>query len=379
MAGLTREGFIPETLENIKTRVRARLETFSPGFDFSVESPDGQFIEIFCYEIWQAWEQLNLVFNSHNPMEAEGAALRNLGLITGIPYGNASRSSANIKLLGTPNTLIPDGSVVSDGTNEFVTAFPAYVDSYVVAVAREAGPIPVPTGTLTTVVSVVPGWTGIVQETNGEIGKVARTEQQYRNVRNRTVMRNYTSITDVIEARLTELGVVQVKVLNNDDPTASLPDGTPPNTIHVTVGETSGVSDLEIARTIEATKGLGCPTFGSTTVVVTDNQGVDHNVSFSKATEVPVFMEINLTYLDDDNAGATESIKSDLVAHVNSLLAGEDVVWSRLFGIITPYGKAQVNSLEIGKSLGTLAPANISIGAQEFASCTIGSINIVVT
>lgn len=378
MAGLTREGFVPETLENIKVRIRARLETFSPGFDFSIESPDGQLIEIFSFEMWQAWEQLRQVYDSHNPLLAEGAALRNLGLITGIPYGNASRSSANVKLIGTANTLVPAGSIVSNGTYEFITSFAAYTDSYVTVVASLAGPIPVPVGAVDTVVSVVPGWTGIVQEDAGEIGKVARTEQQYRNLRNRTVMRNYTSITDVMVARLSELGVSQVAVLNNDDPTNPLPDGTPTNTIHVTVGETNGVSDADIAKVVEATKGFGCPTHGTTLVVVKDNQGVDHNVRFSKAVEVPVFVDVNVTYLTDDNAGATEGIKADIVAHINALLAGEDVIWSRLFGLVTPYGKAQINSLTIGKNAGSLTASNIAIDPQEYASCTIGSVNVVV-
>lgn len=379
-AGLTREGFTPDTLINIKTRIQNRLDVFNPGFDFSIESPDGQLIEIFSFEVWQLWQQLGLVFNSHDPFLAEGAGLRNLGLITGIPYGNASRSSANVTLLGTAGTIVPANSVVADADgNEFVTSFEATIQSNVVVVASVAGPVPVSVGAITTVVSNVAGWTGVQQDEEGEIGRTIQTEQQYRNLRNRSVMRNYTSITDVVAARIVELGVIQVTVLNNDDPLASLPDGTPPNTIHVTVGETNGVTDLEIADVIEKTKGLGCPTYGSTTVAIFDNQGTPHNVKFSKAVEVPIFVSMNLTFLDDDHAGAEEGIKNAVSEDINNLLAGEDVIWSRLFGVITPFGKAQINSLTIGKSLGTLAATNVVLDSQEFASCDIGNIEVVVS
>ena len=50
MAGLDNSGFTPDTFANIKTRIEGKLEALSPGFDFSPESPDGQFISIMTYQ-----------------------------------------------------------------------------------------------------------------------------------------------------------------------------------------------------------------------------------------------------------------------------------------------------------------------------------------
>ncbi len=138
------------------------------------------------------------------------------------------------------------------------------------------------------------------------------------------------------------------------------------------------MSDADIAAVILATKGLGCPTYGSTTVTINDVQGNPHDVSFSKATAENVFMDIEILFLDDDYAGAEEAIRADLVAHVNSLVTDEDVVWSRLFGIITPYAKAQVNKLELSTDGITYTPANIVVTAAKYATTVTGQINIVV-
>ena len=99
MAGLTSEGFTPLTLEEIQTRIKSRLENYNPGFDFSPESPDGQLVDIFSVELAQVWSELNTVYSSFDPMEAVGQGLLNIGLITGIPFGFATRSSASLDLI----------------------------------------------------------------------------------------------------------------------------------------------------------------------------------------------------------------------------------------------------------------------------------------
>ncbi len=64
MAGLTREGFTPDTYANILSRIKSRLTTFSPGIDLSAEAPDGHLAEIFAFELSQAWAELGLTYNS---------------------------------------------------------------------------------------------------------------------------------------------------------------------------------------------------------------------------------------------------------------------------------------------------------------------------
>lgn len=379
MAGLTAGGFIPDTYEAIRDRIQARLELFSPGFDFSPESPDGQLIDIHSFEFSKLWQELGLVYNSYNPYLTTGAGLRNLGLITGLPYGAASRSYATIETQGTAGTVIPTGSLVSGGGQEFYVTYDTTIPSNAVVVAVVAGEVVVDANTIDTIEGAVSGWTGVTQTQAGVKGTLSQTESQFRNTRQNTVMRGGSSVAEVMQARLIELGLGQAKVINNTSPTATLPDGTPPNTIQVTVGEIGSVSTVDIAQAILDTNGLGCPTFGNTSEVLTDSQGVSHEIFFSLATQVAVEVVVQVTFLDQSTAGAIENITNALYDHINLLKSGEDVVWSRLFSYITPFAKAQVDVLTIAKTGDAQGVANIVIDDDEFASVLIGAITVTET
>lgn len=384
MAGLTREGFTPDTYSNIKARIEGKIETINPGFDFSPESPDGQFIGTMAFELAQNWNQLDLVYNSYNPQVASGAGLRNIGLLTGLPYGAARRSFATCEVAGVSGTIIPRGTiVVSENGDEFYTAFETAIPSNLQVVAVLPGPVSVDAGTLNTIQSPISGWASVNNLGEGTLGSSAQTEQEYRNTRQRTVMRNYTSSVDTMQARLVELGLGQARVLNNTHPIDALPDGTPANTVHVTVGELGDVAVEDVAKVIFETNSVGCPTYlhptSGQTVVVKDAQGVDQTVNFSVATAVPIEIVVDVTYLSDNVAGVGAVIVDALVDHINNLISGEDVIWSRLFSYITPYAKAQVNSLTIGRvSDGSPSPSNITLSDEEFASIVEGNITLTV-
>jgi len=380
MAGLTAEGFTPKTLEEIQNSIESKLEVLSPGFDFSPESPDGQMINIMSLELAQAWNELYTVYHSYNPNQAIGAGLRNLGLITGIAYGAATRSQAIVGLVGTTGVTVPAGSVVIDGNNnEFVTQYTAVIPANVQVVATLSGPIEVPAGSLVTPKTIITGWDSCTQALDGTTGATAQTAQQFRTLRNRTVLRNYKGTPDVMQARLYEAGLTQVNVKQNTDAVSSLPDGTPPNQVHVIISPVATVSDADVARIILNTKPAGVSTYGSTSVVLDDTQGNSHTIKFTKATAKNIYVNLDVTFLDADIAGAQEAIIADVVSSINNLQVGERVIISRLYSSVTPYGKAQVNTLEIGFTDGGEGTSNLTIGDNEFAFCADSLIDFTVT
>ena len=377
MAGLTTEGFTPLTQEEITDRIQARLEVISPGFDFSPESPDGQQIEIYSFELSQLWNQLHQVYSSFDPRVASGQALRNIGFISGITQDNASRSYATINLVGTADTLVPAGNEVSDvDGNVFITNSDGVIPTAVEVVAKVAGPTPIGVSSLVNIDTPVTGWTSITQPVAGVVGDQPESEQHYRNTRSQAVFSPSNSVLEALRAKLLGIGLEQIEILANDSD-AALADGTPVGHIHVTVTDTT-ITDADIADAILNFKSLGTPTFGSTAVVVSDSRGESHTINFSKATEVKVEMAINITFLVTDTSGAEDSIKQGLAEYVNVLLSGEDVIWSRLFEYITPYGKAQVNSLNIGILGGALSSNNLLISDTEFATSDVANIAITI-
>ena len=374
MSGLDYSGFTVRKIEEIKEGIESNLEVLNPGFDFTPESPDGQLIGIMAEEIQILWNELSFVYESFDPQTTIGQGLRNIGFISGIEYGVALRSRTSIDITGVSGTLVPVGSEVSDGTNIFQTSQNAVIPSNVEVLSVVAGPLPIGAGTLTTIVSTITGWTGIDQPLAGIEGKLAQSDSEYRNTRNSAAMGLADSVADSLESKLVKAGLQQVRVLNNDF-TVNLPDGTPPGYIHITIGDPGDLTDDQIARLILDYKNFGVLTYGTTTRSPVDSHGGGHNISFTKSIAAEVFINLDVTYLEE-SATATEDIRAALVEYINNLQAGEDVIWSRLFGIITPFGKAQIDSLLIGRTAGTMNSSNITISQDEHGTTSTGNINI---
>lgn len=375
--GLTRNGFVADSYQTIVDRITARLVAFDPGIELSVESIEGQFLRIFGYEVSLIQGEQKKTHYSYSPLVADGLGLQNIGLISGIQYGVGQRSATSVLLGGTADTPIPKGSIVTDNEgNEFATSLDAVVGANVQVVAKLAGAIAMPIGTITTIQTAIPGWTAVTQAAEGIVGSSAQTEEAFRNIRNKTVLRNYTSVVSVIQSRLYELGIVQVNIVDNKS-LSTLPDGTPAGAIHVTLGEVGSVTDEQIAQTILATLNTGTPTYGTTAVVVTDSQGTDITINFDKATAINIEITIDVTYLAEDTAGAEEGIKADVAAIVNGLLAGGDVIHSHLYAPVTSHAQAQINSLTIGEvGQANQVAANFVIEAGEFAVIALDDITV---
>jgi hypothetical protein len=314
----------------------------------------------------ELWNQLDLLYMSYNPNLATGEALRNLGLISGHVYQKAQRSHCTIDLIGTPGAIIPQYSTFTDGDgNRFMSLLEATVPSSVDVMAELTGSIPVLEGAVTNIEPAIAGLDSIDQPKDGKLGGTAKSEAHFRNTRLRTVMRNSGSGAQGMESRLIELGIEQVTITNNDTD-APLGDGTPARAVHVVVGELADATSDEIAQVILNTKPIGCITHGNEEVFVDDTQGNPHSIKFTYAAPLSIFVNMTLTLLDEDIGGVTDRIKYEVSQHLNSLLAGEDVIWSRLFEHITPYGKAQVDLLEIGTDIGSMGIVNIAITDEQY-------------
>lgn len=375
--GLDRNGFTADTYEEIFARITSRMIAYDNTIDIEVESPDGQWANIFAFELSMAYEEMKKVHYSYDPFTTTGLALKNLGLITGYQYGVGTRSRATVEVTGTAGVTVIKGSIVTDNDgNEFVTQADILIPGNVQVIATLSGPTPIGIGAITTVKTVQTGWTGVNQANAGIIGTGPQTEESFRNIRNKTVLRNYTSVASTIRSKLIELGIEQVAVVDNKSLSA-LPDGTPAGAIHVTIGESTGISDADIAKTIAISMNVATSTFGSTSVVTQDSQGVDITINFDKATAVNIEITVNLTYLSTDIAGADEAIKDALAEKINGLSTGGDIIHSHLYGLITPHGDAQIDSLLIGEvGQANQVAANFVVGDDEFAAIDIADILI---
>ena len=117
-------------------------------------------------------------------------------------------------------------------------------------------------------------------------------------------------------------GVTEVTGFQN---TSKMPDenGLPANSYHIIV---VGGDDLEIATIIWLTAPAGIYSYGSTLVMVTDSQGTDQRIKFSRPVEVPIYIAATLSVdatlypLDGDY-----QVSLALLAIGEALDSGDDV------------------------------------------------------
>lgn len=379
MAGLTPEGFEPKSLQEIKFDIENELQAIHAGFDVTPDSPDGQLIGIVSSVASLLWDELSNVFHSYDPTVATGKGLRNISLMTGVTYDTATRSTAEVLISGVAGTVVQSGTLFStDDDDIFYTDAEVIIPASVIVIASVAGETPVPAGAIKNIESVIAGMDGIDQLADGTVGKDPEDEDTFRNRRNTSVLRNAGSRINFIENSIHDLGISQVKIINNDTQVA-LGDGTPIGGIHVILGEYSGVADADIVKAIYLSKGLGVPTHGNNTLTYTDSFANDHPVSFSSSLGVLIYVNLDVSFLDTDVAGAEEAIRESLIDNINSLVVGDDVIWSRLFGSVTQHSRAVINSLQTSTDGVTYGTSTINITDLQFAVTNIAQINIVVT
>lgn len=156
------------------------------------------------------------LINSVNPYGANIPMLIQLGHIYGVTRGVGSNTSVYVLFSGNPGFIIPRGFLVTDGNHQYVvqnnSIIPASGQSLPVwCLADEEGSWAVPAGTVTEVLTSVPG-TMVLTCTNTEQGipgTEPETEEEYRTRVMRAGMLAVQGTPDTFKSRVFQVeGVV---------------------------------------------------------------------------------------------------------------------------------------------------------------------------
>lgn len=114
MAGLTTQGFIVATQEEIRVIIANALKAnLGADIDTNPSSRIGQFIDIVSRELESLWLGLEDVYNSQFPYTASGISLDNIGSITNTPRNPGSSGSVFVFFGGAVGSVIPVGTTIA--------------------------------------------------------------------------------------------------------------------------------------------------------------------------------------------------------------------------------------------------------------------------
>jgi uncharacterized phage protein gp47/JayE len=386
--GVTPEGFKTKRLPQLLAELNAAVKAiFGQNFNVSTESPDGQINGVISESNANLYEIAEEGYNAFNPSAATGTTLSNLVQLNGIRRQAATPSQVQLSIGGTPTTVIPVGSLVStsDTGISFSTSVEAIIAGggtvEVIATAVETGPLEATAGTITVIDSPVTGWGNVTNTSDAIIGTNEETDADLRARREQSIARDAQSIIDSIFAEILAVpAVTQLTVLENDTGVVD-GKGLPPHSIYAIA---VGGPDAAIAEAIFLKKPAGITSFGTTTIAVNDDQGIPHDINFSRPTEITIYVEVNLTTFTNYPVDGDTKIKQAVVDYANGILVegrgfglADDVIHSELYTPVNSIHGHTVDSLYIKiTNPPTGSTADIPINIDEIASFDTSNIVI---
>jgi len=281
---------------------------------------------------------------------------------------------------GADPELIVD---VVDGLNNILMSVGANlsldeVSSFALFDALETGSVAVPVNTFINIVGSIPNVTAFDNTIPGIRGTDVETDTELRQRMETDLNVVGSGTVDAIRARILQNvdNVISVSVVENTE-TVTV-DGIPPKAFETIV---QGGLEQDIADEIWQVKPAGIQAFGDVIKDVTDSVGRVHQVGFSKATEIWLWIKGTITLLDNGTFpedGFTQ-ISNNLIEFLETFNIGDDVIFQELYcPIYNVPGIASVDFKIARTAIDTARPAypggfqdtNIIVSPKEFVTLT---------
>lgn len=375
----------PSYDELLEARIEQAKELFGDDIDTSNSSPLGKFIRLAVQDLTDAYEAQELTYYSAFPHTATGQSLDRLLPFAGITRNQATRAEHKITFTGTAEYEIPVGFLV--GTKDGITFY--LVNSVTIGSSGTADGIVqctelgtvgnVKLGAITEIINPDASVSGI---SHTDIELLAVNEETDRDLRERfdsAIGGSGSGTATAIRGAVMRVNGVNSCVVVENDTNTTDSGGRPAHSFEVYVYAPTTV-DQEIAEAIFSKKPLGITSYGTTSKSVTDISGNAKTIKFSHVTTISVYIKVKVATNTEFELNGQEQIKTALISHINSLKAGEDVIYTELYRYL--YGVAgvkDVTALSLSTNGTTYIQANITVDQDEVATLSASNVTIEVS
>ncbi len=309
------------------------------------DSQDGQLLGVFALAIHNANQQTVAVYNAFSPTSAQGAGLSSVVKINGLRRLSPTNSQAPVLVVGQVGTPIINGTIRDENGNLWnlppVVDIPISGEVTVTATAQEAGAIVALANTITTIYTPTRGWQTVTNPADAVTGAPVERDAVLRRRQSESTALPALTPVEAIEAAVANVeGVLRYKVYENDTGITDA-NGVPRNSIAVVV---EGGDVTAIANAISSKKGPGAGTYGTTSVVVTDQYGMPKTIHFFEVSIITVTAIVTLAALAGFVSTTEDLIKDSLIEYLAELEIGEDAYLTRLWSPVNLSGDAAVTA-----------------------------------
>lgn len=370
-----------EDTETVRERIRqAWKDAFSVGgstveLNTDPETPAGQLVDGETALVSEKDNELLVMANGFNPKTATGIFQDALAEIYFIQRHIAQPTLVTCQCTGLNGTNIPAGAVIQDesGNNyqlQTAITIPQTGEVEGVFACTEPGPIEAAENTVNKIITVIPGWDTVNNETAGVTGRNRETQAEFEQRRYESVAKNSHGLAESVGGSVYNLDdVVACRIEQNrgDEEIELLGVTIPPHSIYLSV---YGGSPDEIGLTIHQKLDAGCGTAGNTSVHVNDETNNSVHTYFYTTAEL-TNMYVNITYVE----GAVfeqDKVKTAVLSNFNGETAeysrakmGDSVFASRFYQTVISAGLADLVKVEVSRTSGSGWAQSVAFNLDE--------------
>lgn len=401
MAGITREGFVPKTLREIRADIIAQCQLIQdpntgeyPLFNIGDDTVLSQVIGVFAAELEVAWGALADAYAQFDPQLNTGAGQSGTVQLNAITRKPGMGTQIAIEVTAKANTLIPREALISDvnGTVSYSIDQDIAVEGVAgetviatgTATALEFGPYNPVVNTVNTIQTPINGWMGVTNTRTIVVGLEEETDPTLRKRQQRsTALTSYRQIEAIWAAIMNIDDVTYCRVYQNDKENPVDSRGIPFKEVAAIV---EGGKDEEIAEALFYRLPTGQIGYGTTSVTFNDLQGIPYQISFSRPEPISIYIEVKLEIYDsaDWPSNGIDLIKTAIIDYAEYNMGddevgfppGTDVIRTRLYTPINSVPGHSVLSLKLSTNGTTWIEDDIPVAWNQLAVFDASRINI---
>ncbi len=369
----------PDTIEIRSAISQAWISAFAdpdlPILDVDPTTPAGQLIDAEVAEVEAKNADVLYLSNQFNPHVASGRWQDALAAVYFLVRKVGEPTVVVCQLTGLNGTVIPYGALVK--TNEGITLMcnrAVIIEGGVAKTTFRAtitGPILVPSHSVQSITTTIPGWDTIDNVDAGVVGRDIEPRAEFEARRYASVAANAHGSVSALYGTLNDIsgenGVLDVQVLENVGPYPVIKFGVEVPGRGITICIFGG-SDEEIAKIIYEKKDAGCDTGGNTDIVYTaaDYRNAVYEYKILRPETINFWVRIKLGSMSTVTPSIVEQIKNAIYTdflgeniHTAMPRVGlaQTVYASRFYHAVTALEGVK-NLLEVSIALADTAPAD---------------------
>lgn len=366
----------PLTIDQIVSQVNSDIKNvFGSDINLTPTTPEEQLVVSFSNSIYKLQQVAVNSYASLSLASAQKEMLDSLGFnLRIIRKGGSSTIVQGVVITGTDGTVVPYGfvaqttsgnkfylsqSVTISGTTATGTFLSAVQDS-----------VPCEAGQLTNIPVPLSGVTSITNPNSGILGNKVESDGSYRRRIVEGAMAYSTGVVGSVQSALRNVSGVETTYVYQNTGIPSAPLNTPTNSMSIFIDYNDTGINNAIAESILSTSlnlRYANDTPNKQTVTLNDIAGTPQVINWEKATQVQLYITIDLSVNSKYGPSISETLSTALVEYINfNHTLGGTFYYTQIVGKVSDLIEGVIiESLYIGTSPNPITSIDVSCQYNE--------------